>query len=107
MSDDILGAVDQVSAFFLVILDLSSAFDTIDHGTMVQRLETDFGINDKDLGWFRSYQEDRYQIMCIEGQRSTPSRLTCGVPQGSVLGPKEFTLYTKPIGPDVSSENTG
>ncbi len=88
MSDDDLSALDQGSAVILVMLDLSSAFDTIDHGTVVQRLETDVGINGKALAWFRSYLEDRYQIIRIEGQRSTPSQLTCGVPQGSVLGPK-------------------
>ncbi len=104
VSDDILGALDQGSAVILGMLDLCSAFDTIDYGTMVQRLETDFGINGKALAWFRSYLEDRYQIVCIEGQRPTPSRLTCGVSQGSVLGPKEFTLYTKPP-LEVSSEN--
>ena len=97
-SNDILGALDQGSAVILVMLDLSSAFDTIDHGTMLHRLETDFGINGKALAWFHSYLEDRCQIVCIEGQYSTPSWLTCGVRQGSVLGPKELTLYTKHIG---------
>ncbi len=98
VSNDILSALDKGSAVILVMLDLSSAFNTIDHGTMVQRLDTDFSINGKALDWFRSYLEDRYHIVCIEGQRSTPSRLTCFVHQGSVFSSKEFTLYTKPIG---------
>ncbi len=58
VSDDILGTLDHVSAVILVMLELST-FDMIDHGTMVQRLYTDLGINDKALAWFRFYLKDR------------------------------------------------
>ena len=78
------------------MLDLSVAFDTIDH-SILHRLEHTFGINDSALSWFRSYLSDRTQIVTVNGLRSDEAPLSLSVPQGSVLGPVLFVLYTQPL----------
>ena len=93
VSNDILIALDQHKAVLLVLLDLSAAFDTIDHGMLLNRL-SDIGIQD----WLRSYLNNRCQSININGCNSQSIPLRYGVPQGSVLGPFLFTQYTVPIG---------
>ena len=98
VQNDILQSLDQNEIAVLVLLDLSAAFDTIDHETLLHRLEHQFGIGYKSLSWMRSYLTDRYQTVCIDGKMSKPVRMRFSVPQGSVLGPKFYTMYTKPVG---------
>ena len=95
VQNDILQSLDQNEIAVLVLLDLSAAFDTIDHETLLHRLEHQFGIGYKSLSWMRSYLTDRYQTVCIDGKMSKPVRMRFSVPQGSVLGPKFYTMYTK------------
>ena len=78
------------------LLDLSAAFDTTDHNIPITRLHSTFGCSGTVLDWFISYLSCRTQSLCV-GHESTPSVLKCGVPQGSVLGPLLFTLYTHPL----------
>ena len=80
------------------MLDLSAAFDTIDHRTLLHRLEHMFGIAGKPLEWMSSYPSGRYQTVTIDGKLSEPVKMTFSVPQGSVLGPKFYTIYTTPVG---------
>jgi len=96
--NDILCAMDGGKVAVLVMLDLSSAFDTVDHILLLERLQRDLGVSDKALSWFRSYLEDRTQRVIIDGHSSSEERLQFGVPQGSVLGPQLFSLYTAPLG---------
>ena len=96
VQNDILWEMDQSNGVLLVLLDLSAAFDTIDHQTLLLRLQS-FGIQDTVLRWHRSYLQDRTQKICINGVESDPITLKYGVPQGSVIGPKNFTMYTKPV----------
>ena len=98
VQNDILQSLDNNCATVLVLLDLSAAFDTIDHQTLLHRLENLFGIKDKPLKWMSSYLSDRFQTVCVNGQLSTPVHMTYSVPQGSVLGPKNYIMYTKPVG---------
>ena len=98
VQNDILQSLDQNKAVVLVMLDLSAAFDTIDHSTLVLRLENLFGIKAKPLKWISSYLSDRYQTVSINGVLSKPVLMKFSVPQGSVLGPKYYTMYTKPVG---------
>ena len=77
-------------------LDLSAAFDTIDHNIFLHQLEHVFGISGLALSWFRSYVIDRSQVV-VDGMRSDTSGLRHGVPQGSVLGPVLLVLYTKAL----------
>ena len=76
-----LTASDSVSISILTLLDLSAAFDTIDHSILLTRLDSTFGIRDLALYIFRSYLEDRTQVVTVNGIKSFPSLLTCGVPQ--------------------------
>jgi len=91
---DILLAVDRGDFAALVLLDLSAAFDTVDHDILLQRLRTSFGIDGVALKWFQSYLTGRTQHDRRDSDRSATVQLICGFPQGSVLGPILFILYT-------------
>ncbi len=100
---DILRTIDIGECVFLVLLDLSAAFDTVAHQILLDRLRTRFGIVDDALQWLKSYLQDRTQAVVISGASSSPVPLTCGVPQGSVLGPDLFTNYSSPIASIIRS----
>ena len=95
--NDILSALDNKNVALLSLLDLSAAFDTIDHSILLSRLQTCFGISGSVLSWFESYFSGRFQSVSVHGILSTLSPLLHGVPQGSVLGPILFVLYTCPL----------
>ena len=97
LHNDILTAIDNNMAVLLVCLDPSAAFDTVDHGILLQRLEHHLGITAKCLQWLSSYLKDRTFRVHVNGQMSNNHNLDYGVPQGSVLGPKLFTLYMLPL----------
>ena len=96
--NDILCAMENQGVTLLVLLDLSSAFDTIDHPVLLSRLQHHLGINGTILAWFESYLSDRTQCVHINGKSSAPQPLQYGVPQGSVLGPLLFSIYILPLG---------
>ena len=102
--NDLLCAMDQNKVSVLLLLDLSAAFDTIDHSILLSRLGTVFGISSTALSWFESYLEGRSQIVSVDGFSSASTPLEYGVPQGSVLGPILFVLYTTPLS-DVIKEH--
>ena len=93
----LLTAADSNKISALLLLDLSAAFDTIDHSILLHRLEHWFGFSDIVLSWFRSFLSNRKQTVNV-GQNTSPSTAVLfGVPQGSVLGPLLFSLYTTPL----------
>ena len=96
--NDIMLNIDQGHETILCLLDLSSAFDTIDHKILLNRLEQRFGLTKNALAWLTSYLENRYQSVVINTATSPTKLLSTGVPQGSVLGPILFTLYMSPLG---------
>jgi len=96
--NDLLCGVEKASAVSLVLLDLSAAFDTVDHSTFLSLLESHFGIKGKALQLLRSYLHGRTQCVAIENVQSEVVSLMFGVPQGSVLGPAAFSMYTVPLG---------
>ena len=98
VKDDILKAMDKSHIVFMVLLDLSAAFDTIDHGVLLKRMKTDLGISGTALQWFESYLSDRQSRVSITNNYSDPVNLLYGLPQGSILGPLKFVIYTLPLG---------
>ena len=87
VTNDLLMASDSGLVSILVLLDLSAAFDTIDHNILLQRLESEIQIKGTALDWFESYLSDRFQFVHINHDSSTYTKVRYGVPQGSVLGP--------------------
>ena len=96
--NDVLCSADKGDVTLLVLLDLSAAFDLIDHQLLLSRLQHEVGMTDTVLAWFRSYLCNRKQHVTVNSSSSTETILTCGVPQGSVLGPVLFSLYTTQLG---------
>ena len=89
----------------LVLLDLSAAFDTIDHSTLLDCLQSWFGMCGSVFKWFSSYLTDRFQSIKIGSTLSNGCKLLFGVPQGSVLGPLLFSLYTTPLSSVIERHN--
>ena len=83
---------------FLTLLDLSAAFDTVDHDILVNRLRSCFGITEGAIKWIQSYVHDRTQKVIVNGRESSPQLLEYCVPQGSLLGPLFYSDYTRPLG---------
>ena len=95
--NDILTVMDKKSHVVLLILDLSSAFDVVSHSILLGKLEKRFGVTDVALTWFKSYLTDRSFCTKVRNDFSIVRWILSGVPQGSILGPILFTLYTKDI----------
>ena len=94
--NDILSALDSDNISVL-LLDLSAAFDTIDHQFLLSHLNSVFGIQSTALQWFQSYLSDRYQSTSVNNLSLSPLQLMYGVPQVSILGPILFVLYITPL----------
>ena len=103
LHDDILKGLDNGECVLLLLLDLSAAFDTLDHHILFSRLETYAGVSGPALQWLKSYISDRSQCVQIRSALSDVRHLKYGVPQGSVLGPLLFTIYMLPVGEILSS----
>ncbi len=102
VKNDVLMELDNRNVMLLLLLDLSAAFDTIDHRILLNRLSERCGIKGTCLKWFSSYLTDRTQIVKINNSTSDIKKVKYGVPQGSVLGPILFTIYMTPLGEIIS-----
>ena len=101
---DVVQLVDQITESFEnnkytlgVFIDLSKAFDTVDHSILLKKLEL-YGITDRNHGWLKSYLSNRRQFVQInEKEKTSLETISCGVPQGSILGPLLFLLYVNDL----------
>ena len=95
--NDIMENGNSNEVSMLVMLDLSAAFDTIDHKILLTRLQNLYGVEGIALNWFKSYMTDRTNAVSINDTLSEKRKLKCGVPQGSKLGPVLFNTYIAPM----------
>ena len=90
--DKVAQALDNHLHTIGILLDFSKAFDTVDHEILISKLSY-YGVRGIALSWFRSYLTDRKQYVSLNGINSSHQTISCGVPQGSLLGPLLFLLY--------------
>jgi len=95
--NDLVYAIDSGKVSLLVLLDLSAAFDVIDHQILLSVLENWFSMDSIALRWFESYLTDRVQSFSYAGVQTPSFKVDCRVPQGSVLEPHCFISYTEDI----------
>ena len=88
--NDLITGIDQGQIGALVLLDMSAAFDTVDHHLFLRILQHRSSVNNSTLAWFISYLTDRTQTVHVNDLISKVVNLSCGMPQGSSLGPKIF-----------------
>ena len=94
--DKIINSLSKKEHIIAIFMDLSKAFDTIDHNILLYKLNH-YGVRGIPLSWFKSYLSDRRQYVFINNTNSSLLDIQCGVPQGSILGPLLFLVYVNDI----------
>lgn len=97
ITNDLLCEIDSGHCSLLVMLDQSAAFDTVNQDILMKRLQSSYGIADEAHKWLSSYFRQRHQSVCVAGKSSQLRELVTGFPQGSVLGPFSYPVYTSPL----------
>ena len=104
LTNDIMETIDSVKITILTALDMSAAFGTLDHATLLHRLEHTFGLSGFVISWIRSYLTNRSSFVKIDSSSSPSTTISTSVPQGSVLGPHLFVLFISPVANVINSD---
>ena len=100
---DIYAAIDTGKVSLLALLDVSAAFDTVDHSILLERLSKSYGLTGSAHGWFESFISERRQTVRFGGTTAPTTLVRFVIPQGSVLGPVLYILYTADVASLVES----
>ena len=98
VKNNIMHSIHNQQGVFLVLLDLSAAFDTVEHSILVSRMANEVGLRGIALEWYKSYFNNRSTKVCINDTFSDCHHMDYGFPQGSIVGPGSFKIYIIPIG---------
>ena len=97
VNNDILSALNEGKSTLLVTLDISAAFDTVNHEMLLERYADLFGLDETVLSWFTSYLSSRTQAVQVGKQQSEFFKMECGFPQGSTLGGPKYDMFSTPL----------
>jgi len=101
---DVLRASGEGQCTTRLALDISAAFDAVEHSTLLERARTVFGVTGGGaLDWMRSFVTGRAQFIAVGSERSDTDACSSGVPQGSVLGPILFGMHVSPVGDVINA----
>ena len=87
----------------MILLDLQKAFDTVNHSILLMKIKA-IGLSESPVRWFSSYLSDRRQLVDLSGTYSSPGTISCGVPQGYILGPLLFLIYVNDMSAVVENK---
>ena len=104
LNDKILKGFDDGLVTGMILIDLQKAFDTINHDILLKKLSI-IGFSDHTVKWFQSYLSNRKFMVNLENSFSEVSSISCGVPQGSILGPLLFLILSIHFGEDKTKSN--
>ena len=105
VKNNIMHSIHNQQGVFLVLLDLSAAFDTVEHSVLVSRMANEVGLRGIALEWYKSYFNNRTTKVCINDTFSDCHHMDYGLPQGSIVGPGSFKVYIIPIGRIIRKHN--
>ena len=98
-------AIDANEVVAVVFVDFKEAFDCVSHGILLHKLNSQFGVQGSFLSWSTDYLTNRTQFSVVNGHQSSVQNITCGIPQGSVLGSTLFALYSNDLPSAVTSDS--